>query len=108
MYTIKQIADEINKLKPDFTEFKKYLQLQKQKDIKIDIDNTTNIFVKLFKAQLVLIMNKTHARYYTDTEEYEKLLFINVPEAGIKSGIYSYSIPSSYYIKDKFQSDQIL
>lgn len=113
MYTIKQIADEINQLKPDFTEFKKYLQSQKQKDIKIDIDNTTNIFVKLFKAQLVLVMNQTHARYYIDTYEYKKLLFINVPEAGITSGISSYNnstyynTPSSYYIKDKFQSDQI-
>lgn len=114
MYTIKQIADEINQLKPDFTEFKKYLQSQKQKDIKIDIDNTTNIFVKLFKAQLVLVMNKTHARrYYLDTDEYKKLLFINVPEAGITSGINSYnnstyySTPMSYCIKDKFQSEQI-
>lgn len=114
MYTIKQIADEINQLKPDFTEFKQYLQLQKQKDIEIDIDNTTNIFVKLFKVQLVLIMDKTHARSCINTEEYKKLLFSNVPEAGIISRINNYNnnsiyynIPRSYYIKDKFQSEQI-
>lgn len=109
MYTIKQIADEINKLKPDFTEFKKYLQSQKQKDIKIDIDN---IFVKLFKSQLVLVMKQTHARYYIDTDEYKKLLFTNVPEAGIIVGVSSYNLtyystPMSYCIKDKFQSEQI-
>lgn len=112
MYTVEQIANEINKLKPDFTEFKKYLQLQEQKNIQNDIDNTGNIFVKLFKAQLLLVMNKTHARYYIDANEYQKLLFTHVSDSGILSGrnynnsVYYY-IPHSYYIKDKFQLDQI-
>lgn len=113
MYTIKQIADEINQLKPDFTNFKQYLQTDNQILLAEDINSTENIFEKLFKIQLVAIFSKTHARVYSAKEEWIELLHNNVSDCKITVHNYYnssetyYNTPSSYIVRDSFSNDTI-
>lgn len=116
MYTINQIADEINKLKPDFKEFKKLLNNQEFTKVKEDIDLTSNMSEKLFKAELVIMFYKTHNRlYYTgDSSFFYELVYKNVVGSG---GIthkknswndsYYYSIPIDYFIVDTLSLNTI-
>lgn len=113
MYTIRQIADEINKLKPDFTNFKQYLQTDNQILLTEDINNTKNIFEKLFKIQLVTIFSKNHARRYSVKKEWIELLYNNVSDCKITLHNYHnssetyYNVPSSYIVRDSFSNDTI-
>lgn len=113
MYTISQIANEINNIKPDFTEFKQILSRIDVLALSTDIDNTSNIFSKLFKCQLILSMSRSHSRSYIDTRKYAQLLFENVSDCNITLQTRSYNnstylhTPNSYRVIDSFSSDQI-
>ena len=60
MYTPEQVAQQINATKPDFTEFHEILNKNAVNTTVSDINNTTDIFAKLLKAELTLMYYQTH------------------------------------------------
>ena len=60
MYTPEQVAQQINTTKPDFKEFIELLNKDVTPVIVSHINNTTDIFAKLFKAELALMYYQTH------------------------------------------------
>lgn len=66
MFTIEQIAAEINKSKPDFSKFLECL-LDPNEYIEktiTDIDNTSSIYEKLLKTEIALMYCYTHNQRY--------------------------------------------
>lgn len=113
MYTVEEIAQQIEALKPDFKEF---IELLKNNDSSLlsHVANTKNIYEKLFKAQLVLITNKTHAQRWSwgDTERILfELVYNHVSNALVSIGsTYNGKINyngQKYYINDQFHSNHI-
>jgi len=93
MYTVKQVAAEIDKLKPNFKEF---IELLKDNDNNLEshIFNTSNIFERLFKAQLVAITHTTHNHYYGRGDLSDKLnqfLMENIIDSQISKHQYGYN-----------------
>lgn len=64
MYTPEQVAQQINATKPDFTEFIDLINKGNSEDLKSHIANTTDIFAKLFKAEIVLMYYQSHPNRY--------------------------------------------
>lgn len=64
MYTPEQVAQQINTTKPDFTEFHEILNKDIIHATITHINNTTDIFAKLFKAELTLMYYQTHNQRY--------------------------------------------
>ena len=60
MYTPEQVAQQINTTKPDFTEFIEILNKDERRELLSHIDNTTDIFAKMFKAEIALMYYQTH------------------------------------------------
>ena len=68
MYTPEQVAQQINATKPDFTKFHEILNKDVVNTIVSHINNTTDIFAKLFKAELTLMYYQTHAQRYIGSD----------------------------------------
>ena len=66
MFTIEQIAAEINKSKPDFSKFLECLLDPNEYIEKVitDIDNTSSIYEKLLKTEIALMYCYTHNQRY--------------------------------------------
>ena len=64
MYTPEQVAQQINATKPDFTQFIEIFNKDVIPVIVSHINNTTDIFAKLFKAELALMYSQTHPQRY--------------------------------------------
>lgn len=67
MYTPEQVAQQINSTKPDFTKFIELLNKDKANTLQSHIGNTTDIFAKLFKAELALLYYQTHSQRYMES-----------------------------------------
>ena len=68
MYTPEQVAQQINSTKPDFTEFNEILNKDISHATIAHINNTTDIFAKLFKAELTLMYYQTHNQRYIGSD----------------------------------------
>lgn len=68
MYTPEQVAQQINTTKPDFKEFIDLLNRDSVNMIQPHIKNTTDIFAKLLKAELVLVYYQTHPQRYLGSD----------------------------------------
>lgn len=68
MYTPEQVAQQINTTKPDFTEFHEILNKNIPHATIAHINNTTDIFAKLFKAELTLMYYQTHNQRYIGSD----------------------------------------
>lgn len=68
MYTPEQVAQQINTTKPDFTEFHEILNKNITHATIAHINNTTDIFAKLFKAELTLMYYQTHNQRYIGSD----------------------------------------
>ena len=68
MYTPEQVAQQINATKPDFTEFHEILNKNITHATIAHINNTTDIFAKLFKAELTLMYYQTHNQRYIGSD----------------------------------------
>ena len=53
IYTVKEVAEQINATKPDFKHFKELFTVDDPSKIKSDFDNTSCIFQKILKAQII-------------------------------------------------------
>ena len=68
MYTPEQVAQQINTTKPDFTEFHEILNKNIPHATIAHINNTTDIFAKLFKTELTLMYYQTHNQRYIGSD----------------------------------------
>lgn len=68
MYTPEQVAQQINATKPDFKEFHEILNKNITHTTIAHINNTTDIFAKLFKAELTLMYYQTHNQRYIGSD----------------------------------------
>ena len=68
MYTPEQVAQQINTTKPDFTEFHEILNKNITHATIAHINNTTDIFAKLFKAEITLMYYQTHNQRYIGSD----------------------------------------
>jgi len=100
MYTIQQVAHEIEQIKPNFTEFLEALVNKSSEEFENSIWNEPNIFIKLLKAELGVMYFKTHTRRWCNTADLYNVLKDNL---SIPGG-YSYSSYSNYVIKNSFDS----
>lgn len=73
MYTPEQVAQQINTTKPDFTEFIEILNKDVTSVIIPHIKNTTDIFAKLLKAELVLVYYQTHPQRYLGSDNEQSI-----------------------------------
>lgn len=81
MYSIKDIANEINKLNPDLEHFIELLE-SNQGDCAEHISKEQNIFIKLFKIEIGLLYLTTHANkfLYAPFKSLQKYFFENIKE----------------------------
>lgn len=102
MYTIEQVAHEIEQLKPDFADFLSILINGNTFDTKERILREPNLFVKLLQTEIYIMYNTTHCnKHYYSAANLEKILTDNLSNHGVyQSGIYS--IVSNYIIKKSF------
>lgn len=102
MYTIEQIAHEIEQLKPDFTEFLSILINGSTFDTKERILREPNLFVKLLQTEIYIMYNITHNnKHYYSVTDLEKILTDNLSNHGVyQSG--NDSNVSYYIIKKSF------
>lgn len=63
MYTIKEIAEQIELTKPDFKQFLELVN-SRNNTVFADVTATTDIFSKILKAEILLIMSQTHNHGY--------------------------------------------
>ncbi len=115
MYTAQQVASKIEQIKPDFTEFINFLKVGKSEKLLEDFNNTKSMFVKLFKAQLILITYQTHNQRYSyssDLNTFAQLLQDNLDKSGVSQHInahsnYAYFTYLGYYVSDSFEEHHI-
>lgn len=104
MYTIQQVAHEIEQLRPDLTEFLAQLTVNSSFDIRAEIVNEPNLYIKLLKAELYIMYNNTHSsRSYYGARTLEQLLTDNISNHWVgQQNIYRNTF--RYIIKDSFDS----
>lgn len=112
MYTIKQVASEIDKLKPDFKDFITYLSSGNITMLQNDIANTINIFEKLFKMQLVMINDSTNNRVslYILSETCAEFIYNHISDCAInQANLYKnkYMYIYRYHVKESFLQEHI-
>lgn len=71
--SITEIAHEINRLKPDFTEFKELINKSLAETV-AHIRNEQDLSIKLFKAELFIMYKHTHRQAWLSESSYEDLL----------------------------------
>ena len=104
MYTIQQVAHEIEQLKPNLTEFLAKLTSNSSSDIKVEIVNEPNLFIKLLKVELYIMYHNTHSnRHYYGAGALEQILNDNVSNHGIgQQGTYRNTF--KYIVSDSFDT----
>lgn len=107
LYTVTEVAEQINATKPDFKRFKELFTLDDPSQIKSDFDNTECVFQKILKAQIICCYNQTHSRFWANVDFYKDFLFSNTKDTGLSKGRPYGSreyinLDSSYYIQDSF------
>ena len=102
MYTLEQVAKEIEQLKPDFTEFLIVINTGTSKEIITHIEQTSNIFERLLKAEVILMLHNTHANksIWSVHIELGELLRTNLLSHGIRNNPNLYNNYSKYLIRD--------
>ena len=110
LYTATEVAEQINATKPDFKYFKELFTIDDVNKFKEDFENTTCIFQKILKAQIICCYRMTHSRFWIDIEKYKEFLFDNTENMGVFKNTRSYDkveyIDSdrTYFINSSFDS----
>lgn len=107
LYTVTEVAEQINATKPDFKRFKELFTSDDSVQIKSDFDNTDCIFQKILKAQIICCYRHTHPRFWINVDTYRHFLFSNTKDMGLsKKRTYNkqeyIDEDRSYYIQDSF------
>ena len=102
MYTLEQVAKEIEQLKPDFTEFLIVINTGTFKEIITHIEQTSNLFERLLKAEITLMLYNTHANKNIRSlhTEFGELIKSNLVSHGIGNSPTLYSNYGKYLIRD--------
>lgn len=104
MYTIKEIAEQIERIKPDF---KQFLELVNSKNSAVfaDVTATTDIFSKILKAEILLIMSQTHNHgyYFNGKKECFDIIEKNVLNNGLSQST-NYMSYRKYYVNNNFDN----
>lgn len=104
MYTIKEIAEQIELTKPDF---KQFLELANSRNSAIfaDVTATTNIFSKILKAEILLMLSQTHnyGYYFGNKKECFDIISSNVSNHGLNGSI-NYNAYNRYYVDKNFDN----
>ena len=110
LYTATEVAEQINATKPDFKHFKELFTIGDVNKFKEDFENTTCIFQKILKAQIICCYRQTHSRFWIDIEKYKEFLFYNTKDMGVLKKIRSYNkeeyidLDNTYFINSYFDS----
>lgn len=108
IYTATEVAEQINATKPDFKYFKELFRIDDVNEFKKDFENTTCIFQKILKAQIICCYRMTHSRFWIDITSYKKFLFNNTNDMGVLKKIRPYNqeeyidLDYTYFINDSF------
>ena len=110
LYTATEVAEQINATKPDFKYFKELFTIDDVNKFKEDFDNTSCIFQKILKAQIICCYRMTHSRFWIDISIYTKFLFNNTKDMESLKKIRSYNgeeyidLDHTYFINSSFDS----
>ena len=110
IYTATEVAEQINATKPDFKHFKELFTIDDVNKFKEDFDNTSCIFQKILKAQIICCYRMTHSRFWIDIDNYKEFLFYKAKDMGLLKRIRSYDkveyidLDSTYFINSSFDS----
>ena len=104
MCTPEQVAQQINTTKPDFTQFIEILNKDVIPVIVSHINNTTDIFAKLFKAELALMYYQTHPQRYMGSDNELVLHEILVNHLTTRQAIPANKGIWDEYLLNKFKS----
>ena len=110
LYTATEVAEQINATKPDFKHFKELFTIDDVNKFKEDFENTTCIFQKILKAQIICCYRQTHSRFWIDIEGYKQFLFDNTKDMEVLKRIRSYdkveyiNLDRTYFINSSFDS----
>ena len=110
LYTATEVAEQINATKPDFKYFKELFTIDDVNKFKEDFDNTSCIFQKILKAQIICCYRQTHSRFWIDIEKYKEFLFYKAKDMGVLKKIRSYNqeeyidVDHTYFIDSSFDS----
>lgn len=110
LYTATEVAEQINATKPDFKYFKELFTIDDVNKFKEDFENTTCIFQKILKAQIICCYRQTHPRFWISMDSYKDFLFENTKDMGVLKRIRSYDktefidLDHTYFINNSFNS----
>ena len=110
LYTATEVAEQINATKPDFKYFKELFTINDVNKFIEDFDNTSCIFQKILKAQIICCYRTTHARFWIAIEKYKEFLFDNTKDMGVSKSTRSYDkteyigLNHTYFINSSFDS----
>ena len=110
LYTATEVAEQINATKPDFKHFKELFTIDDVSKFKEDFKNTTCIFQKILKAQIICCYRQTHPRFWIDIANYKEFLFHNTKDMGVFKNTRSYDkvefidLSGTYFINSSFDS----
>lgn len=107
LYTVTEVAEQINATKPDFKRFKELFTLDDPSQFKSDFDNTDCVFQKILKAQIICCYRHTHPRFWINVDLYKDFLFCNTKDMGLSkkrtyNNIEYTDMDRTYYIQDSF------
>ena len=110
IYTATEVAEQINATKPDFKHFKELFTIDDVNKFKEDFDNTSCIFQKILKAQIICCYRQTHSRFWIDIANYKEFLFYKAKDMGVLKRIRPYDktehidLDHTYFINSSFDS----
>ena len=110
IYTATEVAEQINATKPDFKYFKELFTIDDVNKFKEDFENTTCIFQKILKAQIICCYRMTYSRFWVHIDSYKEFLFYKAKDMGVFKRIRSYDkveyidLDRTYHINESFDS----
>lgn len=105
MYTIEEVAAAIEQLKPDFNEFLTALQYGPESKLHSDIANTSDIFSKCLKIEIVIMFQTTHnrSRLWGIRKFFTPIYVDTISNNGVLQRYYNRY--DEYYIDTEFRKD---
>lgn len=107
MYTLQEIAEQIELTKPDFSEFLTLLNNKNGSMLIEHVRNTYDIPSKVLKAEILSMMNRTHNNGYhwSFRKDCEQIITGNIANCKSFNVGNQYNSPNNYYIEKNFDPE---
>lgn len=107
MYTLQEIAEQIELTKPDFSEFLTLVNNRNDSMLIEHVRNTYDIPSKVLKAEILSMMNRTHnnGSHWSFRKDCEQIITGNIVNCKSFNLGNHYNSPSNYYIEKNFDPE---